>query len=131
VPKKGSRKVLHIPLDTLAPVDAEVYNILHEFKSSIECKNYLMNAVLYYARSPLVTAMNALMESLGQIRFLDSFSGVHEKLDTILLEVRSIKAIPMAAPAEGGVEGLEGGKSSGLDSGTKTTLNLLKQKFKI
>jgi hypothetical protein len=132
--KKTNRKILHIPLDTLQPVDAEVYGILHEFKSSVECKNYLMSAVLYYSRSPLVMAANALADSFGVSKLSDYFSGVHEKLDVILSEVRSIGDRPAVA-VDSGAGGLEGvGSSAGegvLDSGTKTVLASLKQSFKV
>jgi hypothetical protein len=136
VAQKSSRKVLHIPLDTLLPVDEEVYNILHGFKSGVECKNYLMNAVLYYSRSPLVAAENALVRSLSQFRFVDSFSSVCEKLDSILLEIKSFQTLASgASPVQGSGVGLaeEGSIASGsfLDESTKTALVSLRQSFKV
>jgi hypothetical protein len=133
-PKKGSRKVLHIPLDTLLPVDEEVYNILHGFKSSIECKNYLMSAVLYYSRSPLVTAENALAESIRQLRFTDYFSSVYEKLDNILSEVLSLRTLPFGAVPREEFKSpgfKEESSTSLLDESTKTVLVSLRQQFKV
>jgi hypothetical protein len=132
--KKSSRKILHIPLDTLLPVDEEVYNILHGFKSSVECKNYLMSAVLYYSRSPLVAAANALVDTLGRFGFVDSFSSVCEKLDAILLEVKSFRAfssVASPAPGVGSVEEAQAVSGSFLDESTKTALVSLRQKFKV
>jgi hypothetical protein len=130
--QKDSRKVLHIPLDTLQPVDAEVYQILHGLKSSIECKNYLMNAVLYYSRSPLLVASNALVESLGQANIADSFSGVYAKLDVILETIKSSHVV-FGSPGQADGVSVGGGYSSGevLDANTKAALASLKQKFKV
>jgi hypothetical protein len=136
VPKKGSRKVLHIPLDTQRPVDEEVYNILNGFKSSVECKNYLMSAVLYYSRSPLVLAANALIESVGKVGFGDSFANVCEKLDNILSEVKTLKALPVGPVMSSefvsnvAVE-TSTATNSLLDENTKTALVSLRQKFKV
>jgi hypothetical protein len=123
--------VLHFPLDTLQPVDAEVYSILHEFKSSVECKNYLMSAVLYYSRSPLVMAASALAESFDPAMLSDYFSKVHEKLDAILSEVRSFDARPVVAVDSGAAVEVSHAEEGVLDSGTKTVLASLRQSFKV
>jgi hypothetical protein len=122
--------VLHIPLDTLQPVDEEVYNILHEFKSSIECKNYLMSAVLYYSRSPLVMA-SAWAEGFDPAVLSNYFSKVHEKLDVILSEVRSFEGRPVVAVDSGEAGGNSSMGEGSLDSGTKTVLASLRQSFKV
>jgi hypothetical protein len=80
----NSHLVLRMPLDLDIPVDAEVYSILYNFKSVVACKNYIMSAVLYYARSPLVLSANALVEALGQANIQGHVDEIMGKLEEVL-----------------------------------------------
>jgi hypothetical protein len=126
--------VLKISLDIAVPVDAEVYQILNGFSSSLERKNYLQSAILYYARSPLVLTSNALVDKLSEVRG-DEFSGLHRKLDEILEAVHSIRFVPggsILEEAEGELSGDVGSQSGFLvGEDTRATLLSLKRQFKV
>ena len=74
--RQNKQYALRVSLDLASAVDAEVYNILKGYKSGTEIKNYLVNAILYYARSPLVHS-TGLMEKL--ISLLENgYTGLQE-----------------------------------------------------
>jgi hypothetical protein len=121
-----------MPLNLLDPVDVEVYHILRGFSSAVECKNFLLSAVLYYARSPLVLSANALVDAVNKIKVQDIFA----VLDEILLAVKGIQACPVihqdtpvSLPAVA-ADSLESTKSS-LSVETRSALASLKQQFKV
>jgi hypothetical protein len=122
-----------MPLNLENPVDVEVHRILRGFSSAMECKNFLLSAVLYYARSPLVLSANALVDAVEKIRVQDIFA----VLDEILLAVKSIQAHP-AIQQDAPVSFSNGPRDvpavddkSSLSVETKSALASLKQQFKV
>jgi hypothetical protein len=126
-----NHKVLKISLDLSVPVDSEVHQILMGFSSGMERKNYLLSAVLYYARSPLVITANALVDRLSGFKD-GEFSEVRCKLDEILEAIRSVQLAPVSV-ARGQAEqsAAEKKPAGSLDEEAKLTLLSLKQKFKV
>jgi hypothetical protein len=127
-----------MPLNLSEPVDVEVYSILHGFHSAVECKNFLLSAVLYYSRSPLVVASNSLVAAINDVRSEVSFTDISRKLDEILSMVKGVRVVPdtfvceESSPSRDVINNagdMKGG--SMLDAGVKSALASLKQSFKV
>jgi hypothetical protein len=120
-------------LDMADAVDAEVYRVLRGFRSPVECKNFLLSAVLYYSRSPLVVSSNALVESLDRVKLGESFAMLSQKLDAILLAVSASRGTSVVSgDSEAGVSPAGGVVSGEAGSGgARSVLGALKQSFKV
>jgi hypothetical protein len=122
-----------MPLNLSDPVDVEVFHILRGFSSAMECKNFLLSAVLYYARSPLVLSANALVDAVNKVRIQDILA----ILDEILSTVKDIQACPAVfqnTPVSfvAGTEDFTlADKKSSLSVETKSALASLRRQFKV
>jgi hypothetical protein len=131
--RKNSHPVLRMPLDLSVPVDLEVYNILYGFKSAIACKNFLLSAVLYYARSPLVVSANALIEALDRVKAQGQVDLVMGKLEEVLDAVKEWKP-SRGSVAEGGADFAEEISDAGEVSPGSVAMSALlslKQQFRV
>jgi hypothetical protein len=133
VAKKSSRPVLRMFLDLSVPVDLEVYRILRNFKSAVECKNFLLSAVLYYARSPLVLSANALVDALSQVKIQEHVDQIMGRLEEISGLIKAGVRPVILEPAFDSSIISENDECEpiGLDGGKKSTLLSLKQQFKV
>jgi hypothetical protein len=130
--RKSSHPVLRMPLDLSVPVDLEVYRILYDFKSAVACKNFLLSAVLYYSRSPLVLSANALTEVLDRMSVQDSTEKIMGRLEDIFKLLRNgsrfIESAGIADDAGVAESGATGIVAGGED---QKLLLSLKSRFKI
>ena len=133
--RKSSYPVLKIPLDLENPVDTEVYKIFGGFSSGVEAKNFLLSAILYYSRSPLVLSANALAEALKGSD--GRFDQVINKLDELLNKIGSGNSLGDLKETTK-MDSLVSGEPNSsiqtcipMDDTVRQELTSLKQKFKI
>jgi hypothetical protein len=130
--KKNSHPVLRLHLDLSVPADMEVYRILSGLKSSIECKNFLLSAVLYYSRSPLVLSANALKEALEAFDVHGGFDRLEGRIDGLESLLREGVVFRQDAPVAASVSGTAADEPpDGLGPGQRGVLLSLRDQFKI
>ena len=122
--RKNSYPVLKVPLDLSNPVDAEVYDIFHGMHSGVEAKNFLMSAVLYYSRSPLVLSVGNFVSAVEKAEGL--FGEVLRRLDNF---TQTCNAVPYSV--ENKVSDSVGGAGVAIDASVRSELVSLKEKFKL
>ena len=125
----GKSFVVKVSLNTKNPVDAEVYSLLKDCKSGAEVKNYLVNAILYYARSPLVHS-TGLMEKL--ISLLEKgYTGLQDNSNGV--KVSESFEVSLTAPLENYPSITDNPEFKALGESNKDNSRLvsLKDKFKI
>ena len=129
--KSGSYPVLKMPLDLANPVDAEVHQIFSNFRNGVEAKNYILSAILYYSRSPLVLTANALTDALKGAD--GRFDKISRKLDELSKRMVSIRVadVEQSSVSVGTDEVFTTEACIPTDDTVKTELRSLKQKFKI
>ena len=142
----GSKRLsLRVPLDLGLAADKEVYEIFNGFKSVSEAKNFLLSAVLYYSRSPLVLSANALAKSLDGVNLDNRFNEVVDLINCLCRKVEDLPAARVGGasadmpPADGGAAGFPhsltpsppsfSNSSAGPADGS--ALSSLRQKFKV
>jgi len=118
-----------MPLDLSRPVDAEVYDIICKFPNGVEAKNFLLSAILYYSRSPLVLSANALAESIDKAE--GHFRDIMQKLDS------AVEKFTQPCNAGGGNVAysaspeVKSGEAVNVGSSVRKELSSLKEKFKV
>ena len=127
--RKNNYPVLKMPLDLSLPVDNEVYQIFDGFKSGIEAKNFLCSAVLYYARSPLVLAANAIKDNLDKANLDLKFSQIMVRLDELSQKMETFSSLGFKKSCMSALDVVN--SNDVVSDATSSALLSLKQKFKI